>query len=367
MSTLTSRLGLYKPAASGVELVNVVTDLNNNLDSIDAKMGAFACTSGTRPGTPYDGQIIRETDTNKMFVWCADLTQWRQILFSFASFDNDLNIPLPRQIKIGTTASSASFAVGRASGTDYAFSSRRTADVGNNRFDITADGVHEWGDGTTIDTNLYRNGANVLKTDDSLQVVGALNVTGTTTLGDLDITNSLDIGSARFRPILSANGTVANTTTETVIATLTIPAGDAVVGAVYRITVRALASVTATPTLTIRGYIGGLGGSRIGTSTGVVLSSASNATNHPWHADLYYTIVSTGAGGTGRGHFEVHDTLSLGGNVPFTGVRIGLDANTAAVAHDTTAAKDLVLSVQWSAASTLNTTTVFIVDAARVA
>lgn len=42
---------------------------------------------------------------------------------------------------------------------------------------VTADGTHGWGDGTNAaDTNLFRSGANVLKTDDSLHVAGTLGV-----------------------------------------------------------------------------------------------------------------------------------------------------------------------------------------------
>lgn len=363
MSTLTTRLGLYKPAASGSELVNVVTDLNNNLDSLDAKVGAFACTSGTRPGSPFNGQMIRETDTGKLRVW--DGAAWTQVLYGSAEFGNGLTIrgflQADDQLTIDRPAPRVA--------ADHAVRTRLNADTASvYRFLMQVDGKMFWGDGTSSgDTNLYRSGANTLKTDDSLQVVGALNVTGAATLTDLDVTSSLDVGSARIRPLLSSQGTVANTTSETVIAALTIPANDGVVGAVYKVIVRALGSVTATPTLTIRARIGGVAGALITTSTGIVLSSASNASNHPWHAELYYTIVSTGAGGTGRGHLDVRDTLSLGGNVPFTGVRQGMDASTAAVAHDTTAAKDLVITVQWSAASTLNTTTVYIAEWARVA
>ena len=64
MSTTTPRLGLYKPASDGSELVNVNTDLNNNYDAIDLAMGFRIVTSSTRPSTPYSGQGILESDTS---------------------------------------------------------------------------------------------------------------------------------------------------------------------------------------------------------------------------------------------------------------------------------------------------------------
>ncbi len=48
---------------------------------------------------------------------------------------------------------------------------------GFDRFEVLADGRQVWGDGAgAVDTNLYRDAANVLKTDDSLEVGGALGV-----------------------------------------------------------------------------------------------------------------------------------------------------------------------------------------------
>lgn len=66
MATTTSRLGLIKPDYSD----NVdVADLNSNADDIDAAVGAQVVTSSTRPSTPYTGQLIYETDTDKTFAW----------------------------------------------------------------------------------------------------------------------------------------------------------------------------------------------------------------------------------------------------------------------------------------------------------
>lgn len=68
MSTTTARIALYKPAADGSENVNVVTDINNNMDNIDGKIGARPVTSGTMPGAPaYDGELVHQTDTDDLY------------------------------------------------------------------------------------------------------------------------------------------------------------------------------------------------------------------------------------------------------------------------------------------------------------
>ena len=66
MSTNTTRLGLIKP--DFVDVVDI-SELNSNADDIDAAVGAAVVTSGTRPSSPWNGQIIHETDTDKTLVW----------------------------------------------------------------------------------------------------------------------------------------------------------------------------------------------------------------------------------------------------------------------------------------------------------
>jgi hypothetical protein len=57
-------------------------------------------------------------------------------------------------------------------------------DDGEYRFTRLVDGKMEWGNGTdALDTNLYRNAANELKTDDDLNVLGGLTVNSTVTQG----------------------------------------------------------------------------------------------------------------------------------------------------------------------------------------
>lgn len=67
MATSTARLQLHKPDPP--ENVNVVQDLNNNYDKLDDDAGLRVVTSGTRPASPYTGQVIYETDTFRKKFW----------------------------------------------------------------------------------------------------------------------------------------------------------------------------------------------------------------------------------------------------------------------------------------------------------
>lgn len=73
MATTTTRLALTKPASS--DPVDIAV-LNANADKIDAAVGSKVVTSSTRPGSPFDGQTIFETDTNKIMIYRASSVSW---------------------------------------------------------------------------------------------------------------------------------------------------------------------------------------------------------------------------------------------------------------------------------------------------
>lgn len=73
---LTPRLGLYK--ADPDDYANVDTDINDNYDILDSAMPPTVCTSGSRPSTPYQGQLIYESDTNRLLIRTAT-NKWRTI------------------------------------------------------------------------------------------------------------------------------------------------------------------------------------------------------------------------------------------------------------------------------------------------
>jgi len=156
MSTLSTRLSLYLPASDGSENYNVVTDLINNWNKVDAAVGAVAVTSSTRPASAYNGQWIRETDTGRLYVSNGTLP-------GSASFT-------VQPFVVGVAAISAS--------STRMLKCRTTGDSDDRVF-LGSDGVAWWGPGNAaVDTNLYRSAANLLKTDDSLTVNGDLTVLG---------------------------------------------------------------------------------------------------------------------------------------------------------------------------------------------
>jgi len=144
---------------------------------------------------------------------------------------------------------------------------------------------------------------------------------------------------------------VANTTGEVVIATLTLPANSGSAGRVWQVVAAAVASVTGTPTLTIRARIGGLAGALVGS---VVVTAASGVTGKSLRAVGEAVCVTTGVSGTWLGSVHVIDELN-------TTLPNAADVNviTAAVTKDTTAQQDLVLTAQWSAASASDTLTAY--------
>lgn len=81
MSTFTSRLQLEKPSPSDL-MSDGGTTLAANYIKIDDVAGFPLVTSATRPGTPFTGQTIRESDTQNNRFW--DGSKW-------AYFGNESN------------------------------------------------------------------------------------------------------------------------------------------------------------------------------------------------------------------------------------------------------------------------------------
>jgi hypothetical protein len=179
----TSRLALYKSLSDGSELVNYPLDLGGNWDKVDLAVGFQSCTSSTRPSSPYSGKPIMETDTSYRTYFSNGTApasaSWVEIPNSSATFNNNLKLASAKQVNIGASGSTASYAALLSSATgDYVLSSRVTGDSVS-RVAVRADGRLEWSTGALAqDTNLYRSAANVLKTDDSLIVDLNLTVNG---------------------------------------------------------------------------------------------------------------------------------------------------------------------------------------------
>lgn len=334
----TTRLALYKSKSDGSELVNYTQDLGQNWDKVDAAVGFQAVTSSTRPSSPYSGKAITETDTSYRTYFSNGTSpasaSWVQIPNSSSTFNADLDLTSGKQVNIGASSSTASLAVVNAAASTDLISARVTGDT-QDRLTVDTDGTHAWGPGgsTAPDTFLART------------AVGRLALTGTNA--------ALTIGSATYRNALSSGPTtVANTITETVIATGTIPAGDAVAGAIYRLTAYGVASSTGTPTFTMNAKLGGVAGTmlaNIGAS-----NTASGISGRPWHAVIYLRCVSTGGSAVWSPTFVVYHNLTTAAQ---TGNNIQIPNSTANQTVDSTVSQALVLTWTWGTASASNTAT----------
>lgn len=76
MATTTNKLALVKPAGSDLVDISV---LNTNADKIDAAVGTFICTSTTRPTSPWNGQVIFETNTLNQYIWISASSSWERL------------------------------------------------------------------------------------------------------------------------------------------------------------------------------------------------------------------------------------------------------------------------------------------------
>ena len=75
MASSTPRIALRKP--TDADLISRLTDLNANYDAIDLNNAARVCTSSTRPGGAFVGQLIYETNTDMLMVW--DGVTWKVV------------------------------------------------------------------------------------------------------------------------------------------------------------------------------------------------------------------------------------------------------------------------------------------------
>lgn len=350
MSSTTTRVSLYKPA--GGENVNVTTDLNDNLDKLDTNLNFRVVASAVARNAispHWEGLNVRETDTGRTYISNGSTPisgSWSQIPNSGSTFDADLDLTSGKQVNIGTSGSTASFAALNSAVGDDLLSGRITGDTVS-RYLVNSDGETWWGPGggTSQDVNLYRSAANTLATDDNFSVGENLIFGGTSAAKNAD---------------LSQSATVANTTTETTFLTYTIPANDMVVGAVYKVTCWGTAGVTGTPTLTLKSKLGGV------TNATIPITASSGVTGKVWKAELYLSILTTGASGTWFGNFHVVEGLSVAGTNPVAAAQDRMDGGSA-LAVDTTVSRDITLTAQWSAASASNTITCRGYAAERVA
>jgi hypothetical protein len=185
MGTNTTRLLLWKPDGSpGGDNINVDTDISDNADIIDDAVGFKVCTSGTRPtgAQRWNGRVIYETDTKRTYMWQATLGFWMPLIIGQGSGVG------PYLLGTSTDSGGEGINISASVANAHILRSRVTTEA-NPRLTLDTDGRIQWGAGgaSAVDTNLYRNAANELKTDDAFSVVGNLTVTGTAAWNKLDV------------------------------------------------------------------------------------------------------------------------------------------------------------------------------------
>jgi hypothetical protein len=147
--------------------------------------------------------------------------------------------------------------------------------------------------------------------------------------------------------VIVAASTVANTTTETQLVGLTVPANDAVAGAIYLIKASGVYSDTGTPTLAFGLRWGGAAGVSIATTAATTLGSG--VSNEYWQAEALIQIW-TATTAMGYLNVDLGTSTSTNATTRLTGTT-GASAATVAV----TTQKVLSLTVTFSAASSSNT------------
>lgn len=147
--------------------------------------------------------------------------------------------------------------------------------------------------------------------------------------------------------VITSAATVANTTTETQLVGLTVPASDAVAGAIYLIKASGVYSDTGTPTLATGLRWGGAAGVSLATTAATTLGSGVSNLAFQIEALIQFWTTTTA---TAYLNLDLGTSNSTNATTRLTGVS---GASAATVASNVQ--KVLSVTVTWSAASASNT------------
>jgi hypothetical protein len=170
-------------------------------------------------------------------------------------------------------------------------------------------------------------------------------------------------GTNLVNPLATTTATVANSTAAAAVASVSIPANDAVAGSVYKLTVRGTASTTGTPTLALDVQLGGT--SLFSAALRAAAATASALASSTFEAEILLGCTSTGSSGSWWAKTALTDRISAGGS----GTPTITNAMTAGAGttKDTTAAQTLALTATWGTASSSNTITATSASIERIA
>lgn len=192
MSSTTPRLNLYMPADDGSEIVNVATDLNDNLEKIDASIGAVPATSSTPPNSPFDGMLRQNTDDQTVQYYRNGST-WTQLWSAGSTFVSNAILALGNKIGIGVTNPEAVLDAITASVSDILLRFKVSGES-TSRVELTPTSLKFGSGSDTHDTQIYRTGSASLGVKGSTTFENNVTVTGTTALGNnVNVTGTLAV------------------------------------------------------------------------------------------------------------------------------------------------------------------------------
>lgn len=159
----------------------------------------------------------------------------------------------------------------------------------------------------------------------------------------------LNVGNTRSAGAALANSAVAGDISP--LPQLVLPANFLTDTSVLRVTASGLFSTTATPTLILGVYYGGVAGTKLA-ATGAT-TTASGAVNLPWRLEATTTVRTIGSTGTvmTTGYVLLGTSLTAFSVIPIDA------AAQATVTINTTAANTLTVGATWGTASASNTIT----------
>lgn len=194
MSTATPRVGFYLPEDDGSEPVNVSTDLNDNLEKIDANIGFVPSLDSTPPATPFNGMARYDTDTGR--AWFRKGLSWAQLLAAGSTFMSNILMNVGTRIGIGTATPEVpvDIFVGNALTNPTMLKFRQTGDV-QSRLQLDQDGIKLGAGGaTTPDIHIYRPAPNQLSVTGGTNFENGISVSGPAAVGSIDVSADISLG-----------------------------------------------------------------------------------------------------------------------------------------------------------------------------
>lgn len=418
-SNITSSSGASLKAANNLsDLTNTATARANL--GLSGLANAFSnMNASTNPTVSSDntqgysiGSTWFNTTTNAMFVATNVSTGaavWLQIPPTFVDLTSNQTVAgnktftgttalsnagtsSPTLVATSTANSGVAARLFSNQTSDFALSVRTTGDT-NSRFLVAGSGTNSWGDGTNAaDTTNGRAAAGTYYTSKNL-LVGSSTALGDNGVGEIQVANATTVpttnptggaliyannGSIQLRnsqglvksvvgniPGVNTTTIIANSNTETAIATLTVPANDMVVGGLYRIKAWGIYSTPSSaspPTVRFRFLVGA---TQMASTGNLTLVANSAQTNRAWSIDTFVSVITTGTSGSVMGHMDFPNIASVGGGNPATVTSMIQDGG-ATVTANTTISNNLTIQFTWGTASASNTLTCYGVVAEKV-